>query len=94
MIKVNKRMWPNILLSLSQGYQNYECNYKGTLFIQSDIDWENLYCCKKAGHPGEEVRSHMYILAHTSAKPYYLSLREIKSVIYLKPLYYYYDRKI
>jgi hypothetical protein len=35
----------------------------------------------------------MYALAHTSAKPYYLSLG--KSVIYLKLLYYYlYDTKI
>jgi hypothetical protein len=41
---------------------------------------------KKTGHPGNEVRSHMYALAHTSAKPCYLSLG--KSVIaYLKPLY-------
>ena len=29
--------YTNILLSLNQGYQNYECTYKGTLFIQSDI---------------------------------------------------------
>ena len=48
--------------------------------------------CKKTGHPGNEVRSHMRVLAHTSAKPYYPSLG--KTVIYLKPLYYYYDKKI
>jgi hypothetical protein len=27
--------------------------------------------CKKTGHPGNEVRSHMYALAHTLAKPCY-----------------------
>ena len=45
--------------------------------------------CKKTGHPGNEVRSHLDALAHTLAKPCYLSLG--KSVIYLKPLYYYYS---
>jgi hypothetical protein len=51
-------------------------NYKGTLFIQSIFTEKT---CKKTGHLGNEA------LAHTSAKPCYLSLG--KSVIYLISLY-------